>query len=627
MAFSFQPLDQALDSLGFSYVDGVTVTIAPKYRLDCDLKEVQQILSKPAPSVLAFDSHYDISYEKQVLEDIDSRAKAADTRKTERRQRIEAYELKKKEKVEQRKKEEEEKALEDERNRLLEIEKEKKAKWEAQQQLIEEERKMLEVERKRKEEEEALIKKQEEEDEWKKFDEERCRRDSINCDKSEETEDSCVSEFTTPPQEPKTPEEHQPQECSPQAVNNQPPPSSQNHQTGAAEIVVKGIQNQNHPMGKINFSDFESTSDPFTNLELKSINDLAELQTILGNATSSSVNVAPSQNHHPVSQHNVNAIYTPASYQSTAVGQSPSYLNSSLTPSQELASRLAQTSNYGGYNSYGYNHPNQFYYNQIPNTSQTFSTPHPHAYPQQHNVANTKAFTVYNQAQDRSSTSPSYQSAPGSSAVRSVSSERHRTEKLKDSSDDQTKPCNGELKPSRSMGDMISELQKEVEELQQQKKKSPSSRPSSRGATGLENWTPWPQLDQENVGTRLVNGNASADTKCLDGLSSEDKQICLQLHEMGFPLARLAKGVTAVGANSQKLINFCLVVDRLVDEGFNVEACEDVVMLHNADEEVCRKHLRSFQQIAEIGFPSRDVHQALIASSFDHQKALDQLIR
>ena len=66
---------------------------------------------------------------------------------------------------------------------------------------------------------------------------------------------------------------------------------------------------------------------------------------------------------------------------------------------------------------------------------------------------------------------------------------------------------------------------------------------------------------------------------------------------------------------------------RLVDEGFNVEACEDVVMLHNADEEVCRKHLRSFQQIAEIGFPSRDVHQALIASSFDHQKALDQLIR
>ena len=69
------------------------------------------------------------------------------------------------------------------------------------------------------------------------------------------------------------------------------------------------------------------------------------------------------------------------------------------------------------------------------------------------------------------------------------------------------------------------------------------------------------------------------------------------------------------------------VIIRFVDEGFSVEAAEDVTMLHNAEEEVCRKHLRSFQQIAEIGFPSKDVHQALIASSFDHQKALDQLIR
>ena len=54
---------------------------------------------------------------------------------------------------------------------------------------------------------------------------------------------------------------------------------------------------------------------------------------------------------------------------------------------------------------------------------------------------------------------------------------------------------------------------------------------------------------------------------------------------------------------------------------------EDVAMLHNAEEEVCRKHLASFRQIAEIGFPSKEVHQALIASSFDHRKALEQLIR
>ena len=70
-----------------------------------------------------------------------------------------------------------------------------------------------------------------------------------------------------------------------------------------------------------------------------------------------------------------------------------------------------------------------------------------------------------------------------------------------------------------------------------------------------------------------------------------------------------------------------LHICRLVDEGFSVEASEDVAALHNAQEETCRKHLRSFQQLAEIGFPSKEVHQALIATSFDHQAALEQLIR
>jgi len=68
-------------------------------------------------------------------------------------------------------KEEEEKALEDERKRLQEIEDEKK---------------LLEAA-------EALRKKQQEEAEWKKFDEERCRKESESCDKSED--DSTNGEF------------------------------------------------------------------------------------------------------------------------------------------------------------------------------------------------------------------------------------------------------------------------------------------------------------------------------------------------------------------------------------------------------------------------------------------------
>ena len=95
----------------------------------------------------------------------------------------------------------------------------------------------------------------------------------------------------------------------------------------------------------------------------------------------------------------------------------------SVAPSQALASRLAQTqsaaagghlqngpghAHHAGYN--GYAGAGQFYYNQ-------FQTPPVTNY-QQHVVTN-PAFTVYNQ--------------PGSEA-RSKSSDRVRTEKLKDSS-------------------------------------------------------------------------------------------------------------------------------------------------------------------------------------------------
>jgi len=242
------------------------------------------------------------------------------------------------------------------------------------------------------------------------------------------------------------------------------------------------------------------------------------------------------------------------------------------------------------------------------------------------------SYTVYNPGLAPPTYQPARQDPAPSSfetrGSRSVSSDR-RTEKLNDSSDE---PSSGELKPSRSVGDMISELQKEAQALQDQKRKSvsspkPPSRPASRGATGLENWVPWPKLEQEQANGLVKPKSVEVDESCLNDLVDDEANMCRQLHEMGFPLPRLAKGCQAVGSNSQKLINFCLVVDRLVDEGFSVADSEDVAMLHNAQEEVCRTHLKSFQQLAEIGFPSKDVHEALIASSFDHQKALEQLIR
>jgi len=614
MAYSFQPLDQALDSLGKSYIDGVTVKIASKYRVDCDLEQVKKIINKPVPSVLSFESNYDTSYEKKVLEDIEKRKSENMKKDQEKRERIDKYQKEKADRQERKQKLEEEKALEDERKRLLEIEAEKKAR------VAEEER--IQREKLKVEEEKALQQKLDEEAEWKKFEEERIVNTKVSTsngvvdadpvslpDKSEEG--SLDEVFTTPPEE------------AAAAVSS-------------TQIHVKGTQNAQAVQNpQINFSDFEALSDPFADLELQTINDLAELQTIL---TSNTMAVqAPSNTTTALHSHASNggpggqfsqgfsAGITGHQPPSTTSfysnipnqGSSQNHYNNHLVNNQPPHASFANFSSYNSTGSTVYN----------PSFTSTAYTPYPGYSTAQPSYPAT-GYSVYNPGQVQPSYPP-LANNQGSRGTRSISSDR-RTEKLKDSPDENIQTKNnatGELKPSRSVGDIITELQKDAQSIQEQKRKSPNpnSRPGSRGATGLENWTPWPKLDQKQQGgTKQMT--SPVDESCLTGLSSDEVKACRQLHEMGFPLSRLAKGCQAVGGDSQKLINFCLVVDRLVDEGFAIPDSEEVAMLHNADEEVCRKHLRSFQQLAEIGFPNKDVHQALIASSFDHQKALEQLI-
>ena len=312
-------------------------------------------------------------------------------------------------------------------------------------------------------------------------------------------------------------------------------------------------------------------------------------------------------------------------------GPHPQYITSSMTPSQALASRLAQTSyqpprpasslqtsyqpprpgnnfgyNFSGPGGYGGQGGGQGGYGgpQPPPPSGQAGQFYPQFYPSpvstyQQQVASSQHQTAYTTvklsscqavssphqtaftAQARHSPGPSqtnpYQNSLAAQdrekVARSVSSDRdrgHRTERLKDSVEAEAGAAssNGELKRVKSVGDIITELQREAEALHNHKKKSPTSRPASRGATGLENWTPWPQLDQD-ISASSPNGHQSpgvaspaADDSCLASLRAEDARLCRQLHEMGFPLPRLAKGISAVGPDSQKLINFCLVVDR-----------------------------------------------------------------
>lgn len=629
MAYSLGSLDQNLDSLGRSYVDGVTVRVAPKYCVEYDLSEVERLLRQSGPNVLRSDVHYDTSFEKKVLEDLKRKKCDEEQKYAARRERIELFDKEKDEELIRKQKEEEEKALNDERVRLEEIEKEKLARQ------AEEER--LEAQRVKLEEEAGLRKKAEEEAEWSKFEEERWRTvkaeapdPQLQSSSDDGGDDLDTKEFVTPPQE---------------LVEPRP---------GPAEIHVVGRQSNSLLQEKINFSDFEALSDPFADLELKTMDDLAELRTILvsNHQAVVSVGAPPSHNVYPA-QRAPSGAYPPY-YPVTSNYQAQTHFPPTFPPSAFSPAASCSSVNYSVASPVQYSTASSAQYSISPSTqySTPSSTQYSTAPSTQYNVASgpqystSGPYTTVPTLQYSTASSSQYTIAPtmayslpaGSSSVyspqysqypqyppsylpptsRSVSSDR-RTEKLKDREQEPGE----ELKPSRSVGDMISELQKESEALAQSKTSRPNSRPQSRGPTGLENWVPWPKLEGEAAKT---SGTGIVDDSCLADLMDDEANSCRLLHEMGFPLSRLAKGCQAVGSNHQKLINFCLVVDRLVEEGYPELEASHVAMLHNADEAMCRTHLQSFSHIAEIGFPSKDVHEALIQHSFDHQKALDQLI-
>jgi len=639
--FSLSSLENHLDSLGASYVDGVRVRVNPRYQINVDLADVERILRQPGPSVLRSDIHYDASKERQVLHDIERGRKEEEERNEARRLRIQKYDGEKAEEAERKRKEEEEKALEDERARLEEIERENALRVEEEERAEKErvetlerqekerlaEIERLEAERVREEEEEKMRKKAEEEAEWSRFSEERWKAVRPEApdptgQTSSSSEEGEKEGYVTPPQQPEPEINFNLQKCKEPEFNGEKP-------------FVKGVQSVQSG-GKINFSDFEALSDPFGDLELKTMDDLAELRTILSTNHQHNLNqIQPTSNQsqttftggQPISQPG----FPPASYyQNSSVynahfpRQPPSSAfpitnfpsTSAFLPRNTFPPHPATTLPPTSHTAPA---PAQFTQGQVSrglaqstaSTGLQYSRHHsPHPPPQ--NL--TRAYLPHSSASQSTVGSQSPPSA--SQPSRSLSSDRRHTERLKDSSEtsmgEKTKE-DGELKPSRSVGNLISELQRESEALAQAR----TSRPSSRGATGLENWVPWPQLEGEKE---------VQDDSCLANLMDDEANSCRQLSEMGFPLSRLAKGCQAVGANHQKLINFCLVVDRLVEEGHPEMEAAHVAMLHNGDEAVCRAHLQSFSQLAEIGFPSKDVHEALIQHSFDHQKALDQLI-
>lgn len=182
------------------------------------------------------------------------------------------------------------------------------------------------------------------------------------------------------------------------------------------------------------------------------------------------------------------------------------------------------------------------------------------------------------------------------------------------------------VKNSQSFGDIISEIKKEAQaEVRKKNSQTPPPRPANLpgSATKLTDWIPWPDLDGPS--TFLP---AKDDPLAL--ISAPDqRRLCQQIHDMGFPLARVARVCQALkDKTGQNIINFCLLVDKFIGEsGLPEEEVEYVLHLKSSEESHVRAHLKAFRTLKELGFSSKDIHHALVECDSDHDKALEKLLK
>ena len=332
-----------------------------------------------------------------------------------------------------------------------------------------------------------------------------------------------------------------------------------------ASTSASSIQPESNKQTNINFSEFEAESDPFEKAELQTLNDLQELAAVL------QTTAAPT---FPTS--------TPATFASSSGGGAS---NEPPPPSYEMVTT-------GGAMS-------RFPYYQAPMQQNPF---------------------LYPTQQERMFYHPQQ---PMAHSISQQQQQQH----LPQSNEQQANSSTSEMKSSKSVGDIMVEIQKEAEAFEKlrirgHQRKNSKTPPPRTSAAASDEWIPWPDIDPPRQ-------RSLQQPSILSDLSPASQEICRQISEMGFALERVAKGCKSFGDDRQKIINYCLLVEELVNEVGKSSAVEVeyVIPIHNLNKEQSMKHLKAFFKLEELGFNRIEIHDALVSTKLDHDKALEKLLK
>nr|SVE74241.1 EOG090X07V0 [Daphnia barbata] len=159
----------------------------------------------------------------------------------------------------------------------------------------------------------------------------------------------------------------------------------------------------------------------------------------------------------------------------------------------------------------------------------------------------------------------------------------------------------------------------------------PVNHTSFTGATDkrLSSRTPPPRLTVDTIQRPVPKTNITYPLPFERKLNSVEVRLVQQLQDMGFVRETAAHAIARLGANEKEVVDQLLLIQKLEEAGHSLDRIESALDVLKPCDELAKQlehHLALVSQLSALGFDHRKISSALVAASYDRDKALDILL-
>lgn len=390
---------------------------------------------------------------------------------------------------------------------------------------------------------------------------------------------------------------------------------------------------------KINLSDFENdTSSPFDYMELQTINDLEELNSVFQGIhssepiSSSETSSVPGEDSVPTVAKSVSFPLPQNSWQTTSEkisasqsedfgninktgAESTAYLTNLSSPSQRVASVIEEDAGSSVAKSVSYPLPqNPWQISSDPITSSL----------SQGFVANVRNFP----------SSSNGHSAFSSSVPKAMKDFSCDNSSFSNLSQVPYIPSNAggscekasSLRGSKSYTDIrsISEMESVTVGIRERSHTPPSFNSGAKEPV-IES-LPINENHFQKPPNASSNGIIHDENSAYEELDAAAKHFVDCITEMGFPKGQVARAVKHLGADEKKVVELLCHIQALEESGYDSSEAEAALHLHDYNRDQAKEFLDLVNQFQDLGFEKDAVKKALVQNKNDWNKTIDALL-